>query len=118
MASPGKTVRTPAYDYNKDDVASVGTARALVDNGKAKGVFVVSVSLKNLTELVKSIQRRGFAVVADELCYVVWFSPIPANTNRTTLAVKPSSSERPEVGLRIFRRRHSGFGLRTGSQLA
>lgn len=47
MASPGKTVRTPAYYYDKDDVALVGTARALLDAaGKAKGVFVVSVSLK------------------------------------------------------------------------
>ena len=55
MASPGKTVRTPAYYYDKDDVALVGTARALLENGKAKGVFVVSVSLKNLTELLKSI---------------------------------------------------------------
>ncbi len=57
MASPGKTVRTAAYYYDKDDVALVGTARAMLDEaGKAKGVFVVSVSLKNLTELVKSIK--------------------------------------------------------------
>ncbi|MDR0280827.1 MAG: methyl-accepting chemotaxis protein [Paucimonas sp.] len=57
MASPGKTVRTAAYYYDKDDVALVGTARAMLDDaGKAKGVFVVSVSLKNLTELVKSIK--------------------------------------------------------------
>ena len=57
MASPDKTVRTAAYYYDKDDVALVGTARALLDaSGKARGVLVVSVSLKNLTELVKSIK--------------------------------------------------------------
>ncbi|MDV9032286.1 methyl-accepting chemotaxis protein [Pseudomonas sp. RAC1] len=57
MAAPGKTVRTAAYYYDKDDVALVGTARTLNDAaGKPKGVFVVSVSLKNLTELIKSIK--------------------------------------------------------------
>ncbi|WP_444757807.1 hypothetical protein [Pseudomonas sp. A014] len=46
MATPGKTVRTAAYYYDKDDVALVGTARTLNDaSGKPKGVFVVSVSL-------------------------------------------------------------------------
>ena len=29
MASPGKTVRTPAYYYDKDDVALVGTATGI-----------------------------------------------------------------------------------------
>nr|WP_307392705.1 methyl-accepting chemotaxis protein [Pseudomonas cedrina] len=68
MASPGKTVRTPAYYYDKDDVALVGTARALLENGKAKGVFVVSVSLKNLTELVKSIKlgESGYVMLIED----------------------------------------------------
>ncbi|MCP2142121.1 UNVERIFIED_ORG: methyl-accepting chemotaxis protein [Pseudomonas poae] len=68
MASPGKTVRTPAYYYDKDDVALVGTARALLENGKAKGVFVVSVSLKNLTELVKSIKlgESGYVMLVED----------------------------------------------------
>ncbi|MBB6287127.1 methyl-accepting chemotaxis protein [Pseudomonas sp. BIGb0381] len=69
MASPGKTVRTPAYYYDKDDVALVGTARALLDSaGKAKGVFVVSVSLKNLTELVKSIKlgESGYVMLIED----------------------------------------------------
>ena len=69
MASPGKTVRTAAYYYDKDDVALVGTARALLDNsGKAKGVFVVSVSLKNLTELVKSIKlgESGYVMLIED----------------------------------------------------
>ena len=68
MASPGKTVRTPAYYYDKDDVALVGTARAMLDNGKAKGVFVVSVSLKNLTELVKSIKlgESGYVMLIED----------------------------------------------------
>ena len=68
MASPGKTVRTPAYYYDKDDVALVGTARALLDNGKPKGVFVVSVSLKNLTELVKSMKlgESGYVMLIED----------------------------------------------------
>ncbi|MDF0733614.1 methyl-accepting chemotaxis protein [Pseudomonas entomophila] len=68
MATPGKTVRTPAYYYDKDDVALVGTARTLSDaSGKAKGVFVVSVSLKNLTELVKSIKlgQSGYVMLIE-----------------------------------------------------
>ncbi|MEN8640536.1 methyl-accepting chemotaxis protein [Pseudomonas sichuanensis] len=69
MASPDKTVRTAAYYYDKDDVALVGTARALLDDGgKAKGVFVVSVSLKNLTELVKSIKLgdSGYVMLIED----------------------------------------------------
>ncbi|MCV2218166.1 methyl-accepting chemotaxis protein [Thauera sp. Sel9] len=69
MASPGKTVRTPAYYYDKDDMALVGTARAMLDGaGKAKGVFVVSVSLKNLTELVKSIKlgKSGYVMLIED----------------------------------------------------
>ncbi len=68
MASTGKTVRTPAYYYDKDDVALVGTARALLENGKAKGVFVVSVSLKNLTELLKSIKlgESGYVMLIED----------------------------------------------------
>ncbi len=31
MASPGKSVRTPAYYYDKDAVALVGSARAMLD---------------------------------------------------------------------------------------
>jgi len=69
MSNPGKTVRTPAYYYDKDAVALVGTARAMLDEaGKAKGVFVVSVSLKNLTELVKSIKlgESGYVMLIED----------------------------------------------------
>jgi methyl-accepting chemotaxis protein len=69
MASPGKTVRTPAYYYDKDAVALVGSARALLDDtGKAKGVLVVSVSLKKLTELVKSIKlgESGYVMLIED----------------------------------------------------
>ncbi|HDS1737045.1 methyl-accepting chemotaxis protein [Pseudomonas sp. BP8] len=69
MASPEKTVRTAAYYYDKDDVALVGTARALLDEtGKARGVFVVSVSLKNLTELIKSIKlgESGYVMLVED----------------------------------------------------
>src|SRR5450830_365170 len=69
MASPGKAVRTPAYYYDKDAVALVGSARAMLDEaGKAKGVFVVSVSLTNLTELVKSIKlgESGYVMLIED----------------------------------------------------
>lgn len=69
MASPGKSVRTPAYYYDKDAVALVGSARAMLDaSGNPKGVFVVSVSLKNLTELVKSIKlgQSGYVMLIED----------------------------------------------------
>ena len=69
MASPGKAVRTAAYYYDKDAVALVGSARAMIDEaGKAKGVFVVSVSLTNLTELVKSIKlgESGYVMLIED----------------------------------------------------
>nr|WP_232924727.1 cache domain-containing protein [Pseudomonas cichorii] len=56
MASHGKNVNR-AYYYDKDAVALIGSARAMLNESrKAKGVFVVSVSLTNLTELVKNIK--------------------------------------------------------------
>lgn len=73
MANPGKTVRTPAfypaYDYGKEDAALVGTARAIVDSaGIAKGVLAVNVSLRNLTELVKSIKlgESGYVMLIED----------------------------------------------------
>lgn len=68
MAAPGKAVRTPAYYYDKDDLALVGVARTMADtSGKPKGVFVVSVSLKNLTELVKTIKlgNSGYVMLVE-----------------------------------------------------
>lgn len=73
MASPGKTVRTPAfypaYDYGKEDAALVGTARAMItSDGIVKGVLAVNVSLKNLTELVKSIKlgKSGYVMLVED----------------------------------------------------
>lgn len=73
MASPGKTVRTPAfypaYDYGKEDAALVGTARAMITrDGIVKGVLAVNVSLKNLTELVKSIKlgESGYVMLIED----------------------------------------------------
>ncbi|MFV3405225.1 methyl-accepting chemotaxis protein [Pseudomonas sp. NY15463] len=74
MATPDKTVRTAAYYYDKDDVALVGTARALLDPaGKPRGVFVVSVSLKNLTELIKSIKLgdSGYVMLIEDSTVLV-----------------------------------------------
>nr|WP_322979221.1 methyl-accepting chemotaxis protein [Pseudomonas sp. C11] len=68
IATPGKAVRTPAYYYEKDDLALVGVARTMADaSGKPKGVFVVSVSLKNLTELVKTIKlgNSGYVMLVE-----------------------------------------------------
>ncbi len=66
----------------------------------------------HLTHRFRSLAKAR--QLPQEICCDGWISPIPASTRSTTLAVKPSSSERPGVGLRIFRRRHSGFGLQTG----
>lgn len=73
MASPGKTVRTPAfypaYDYGKEDAALVGTARAMItSDGIVKGVLAVNVSLKNLNELVKSIRlgESGYVMLIED----------------------------------------------------
>lgn len=68
MANPGKIVRTPAYYYPKDDVALVGTARTVVDGaGNNKGVFVISVSLKKLSDLIKSIKlgNSGYVILVE-----------------------------------------------------
>ena len=69
MASAGKSVRTPAYYYSKDDVALVGIARTVMDaTKKAKGVVVVSISLKNLSDLIKSIKigKSGYVMVVED----------------------------------------------------
>jgi methyl-accepting chemotaxis protein len=87
MASPDKTVRTTAYYYDKDDVALVGTARAMRDEaGKTKGVFVVSVSLKNLSELIKSIKlgNSGYVMLVEDGTVLV--DPRDASHNFKKLA--------------------------------
>ena len=87
MASPQKTVRTAAYYYDKDAVALVGTARAMLDDaGKARGVFVVSVSLKNLAELIQSIRLgdSGYVMLVEDGTVLV--DPRDASHNFKKLA--------------------------------
>lgn len=82
MSNPGKTVRTPAYYYAKDDVALVGTARTLTNKaGTTKGVLVISVSLKKLTELVQSIKlgQSGYIMLVED--DVVLVDPRDASHN-------------------------------------
>jgi len=56
-AAPGSTVRTSAYYWAPDDMVLVSTVRAFADpSGNPVGVVGVDVSLKQLTELVKTIK--------------------------------------------------------------
>ena len=56
-ATPSTTVRTDAYYWAPDDLVLVSTVRAFPDSsGKLVGVVGVDVSLKQLTELVKTIK--------------------------------------------------------------
>lgn len=69
MAAPaGSTVRTPAYYWAQDDMGLVSTVRAVTgENGKATGVIGLDVSLKQLTELVKTIKlgESGYVLLAE-----------------------------------------------------
>ena len=56
-AASGLTVRTGAYYWAPDDMVLVSTVRAFADaSGNPVGVVGVDVSLKQLTELVKTIK--------------------------------------------------------------
>ncbi|MDD1509042.1 methyl-accepting chemotaxis protein [Pseudomonas sp. CNPSo 3701] len=69
VASPGKTIRTPAYFYAKQNLSMIGTARTLTDaNGKLRGVVGIDVSLQQLTDLVKSITlgQSGYLMLAED----------------------------------------------------
>ena len=57
IAAPGKTVRTGAYYWAPDDVVLIGTVRTVADaTGNVLGVVGLDVSLKQLTELVRTIK--------------------------------------------------------------
>jgi methyl-accepting chemotaxis protein len=68
VANPGKSLRTPAYYYQKDDMSLVAAVRTLLDEvGKVKGVLAISVSLNNLAELVKGIRlgKSGYLILVE-----------------------------------------------------
>lgn len=67
-ATPGTTVRTGAYYWAPDDVVLVSTVRAFADaSGNPAGVVGVDVSLKQLTELVKTIKlgNSGYLMMVE-----------------------------------------------------
>ena len=69
MANAGQTVRTAAYYYAKDNATSIGVVRTLDDaKGAPRGVLGVDISLKQLTELVKSITlgQRGYLMLVED----------------------------------------------------
>jgi methyl-accepting chemotaxis protein len=127
MANPGKTVRTPAfypaYDYGKADAALVGTARAIVDSsGIAKGVLAVNVSLRNLTELVKSIKlgESGYVILIEDGTVLVdprdaehSFKPLKdLGAPYAQLAATPQGSTEVEIkGIRYMANVWSSPGL-------
>ena len=68
LANRGKTVRTAAYHYQKDNVALVAAVRTLADTtGKVKGVLAINVSLDNLSKLVKEIKlgESGYLLLVE-----------------------------------------------------
>ena len=69
MANPGKVVRTPAYYWAQDDVALMGIVRTMEDaTGKVRGVVGLDISLKQLTDLVKSITlgQSGYLMLVED----------------------------------------------------
>ncbi len=68
MAQPGKTVRTPAYYYDKANTVLLGTARTVSDSsGVPRGVVGLDVSLDRLGDLVRSVKlgETGFLMVVE-----------------------------------------------------
>ncbi|QEI07486.1 methyl-accepting chemotaxis protein [Pigmentiphaga aceris] len=68
VAAPGKTLRTAAYYWARDDAVLVGTVRTVNDaQGNLAGVVGLDVSLKQLTDLVKQIKigQSGYLILAE-----------------------------------------------------
>ncbi|AIZ35488.1 methyl-accepting chemotaxis protein [Pseudomonas parafulva] len=69
MANPGKTVRTGAYYWAADDLALIGTVRAVNNQlGAPGGVVNIDVSLKGLSEIVKKIKlgESGYLMLVEK----------------------------------------------------
>lgn len=69
MANPGKAIKTSPYYWPQDDITLIGMVHTISDNeGKPKGVLSVDTSLKQLTELVKSIKfgKSGYVILVDK----------------------------------------------------
>ena len=68
LAAPGKTVRTGAYYWAPDDVVLIGTVRTVTDaTGSILGAVGLDVSLKQLTELVRTIKlgESGYLMLVE-----------------------------------------------------
>ncbi|MBD1551188.1 methyl-accepting chemotaxis protein [Pseudomonas sp. C2L11] len=68
MAAPGKTTRTGAYYWAPDDAVLIGTVHTVADPaGNVRGVVGLDVSLKQLTERVKSIHlgNSGYLMLTE-----------------------------------------------------
>ena len=68
LAAPGTTVRTGAYYWAPDDVSLIGTVHTVSDaSGNLVGVVGLDVSLKQLTELVKTIKlgESGYLMLVE-----------------------------------------------------
>lgn len=69
MANPGKVARTGAYYWAGDDATYVGTVKSITDDsGRVIGVQAMDVSVKQLTEIVKSIKigDAGHVVLVED----------------------------------------------------
>ena len=68
MANPGRVALTPAYYWAVDKVALMGVVRTLDEaSGKPRGVLGLDISLKQLTDLVKTIKlgHSGYLMLVE-----------------------------------------------------
>jgi len=68
MANPGRVVLTSAYYWAGDNVALMGVVRTLDDaNGQPRGALDLDISLKQLTDLVKTITlgQSGYLMLVE-----------------------------------------------------
>ncbi|MGF6163197.1 methyl-accepting chemotaxis protein [Pseudomonas sp. 2725] len=100
-ATPGTTVRTGAYYWAPDDVVLVSTVRAFADaSGNPAGVVGVDVSLKQLTELVKTIKlgNSGYLMMVEANGNVLVDPANAKNSFKPLADLGPSYSELAKSG--------------------
>ncbi|MFG0268791.1 cache domain-containing protein [Pseudomonas sp. zjy_14] len=68
VATPGKTVITPAYFFPQEDPTMIAVVRTVQDGaGNARGVQTQDVSLKKLSDKIKSIRlgESGYLILTE-----------------------------------------------------
>ena len=100
-AASGLTVRTGAYYWAPDDMVLVSTVRAFADaSGNPVGVVGVDVSLKQLTELVKTIKLgdSGYLMMVEANGNVLVDPANPQNSFKPLADLGPGYSDLAKTG--------------------